>query len=171
MKKLVLFVAFLLSACSTTPKPEVIDVGDYKAEEIPRFEAHLQTRLGMVRAINSLGYEEQAFNPCQYGLKSDAKCTKQYLTVLHFQLLCRDTEGTVTSAPLTLTPITTDNINWKLVGKSGGTRTDAKGYGQLTFISPKSSKGQRLILRIGKQFLGFTASDMSKIVLPKNFCS
>lgn len=170
MKKLLL-IFILLTACTTTPKPEESQPAppSIQKEEIPRNEAYIQSRLGMVRPINDLGHEERRFNPCDHGMKG--ACTPQYLTVMHFQLLCRDSEGTVSDVPLTLRPIHVPRVLWKIGGKSGGTRTDDEGFGQVTLISNRSTKGQRLILRIGKQFLGFTASDLSRVVLPQNFCS
>ena len=102
---------------------------------------------------------------------TDPTCTPRYMTVVHFQLLCRDSEGTVTTTPLHLLPINANRVTWKLAGQSGGTRTDSSGYGQLTMITTRSTRGQRLILMIGRQFLGVTAEETSRLVLPKNFCS
>ncbi len=169
---LISILSFLLSACTTGQKDEAIFLPPYDgaANAIPRSDAALQSRLGMIRAINNLGFEEQRFNPCEHGLEKSPHCKQQYMTVLHFQLICRDTEGTVSRVPNALTPLNRDTITWKLAGKSGETRTDVQGYGQVTAVLPKSAKGQRLILLIGKQFLGVTADEASRLVLPKNFC-
>lgn len=162
-----ILLALLLAACSTSQKPVIApDTSDTSA--IPRAEAHLQAKLGMIRATNNLGFEEKKFNPCEHG--SAPECKQRYMTVVHFQLLCRDSEGTVNRAPTQLTPLTADRVAWKLGGYSGGTRTDTEGYGQLTMVSNKSTREQRLILMIGKQFLGVTAGETSRVVLPKNFC-
>jgi hypothetical protein len=151
-----------LSACvSTPPSPS----GTPNAPQVD-----LVSALGMQRDADDLGFAEQAFDPCQYGLAQEGACRQRYFTVVHFQLLCRDSEGTVSTAPLQLQPIVYDHVVWNLAGQSGGTRTDGEGYGQFSMISSRSTRGKRLILHIGPQFVGFTASDVSKIVLPKNYC-
>jgi hypothetical protein len=171
-KLLISLMALLLGACATQQQDEAIFIPPYNPEAtaIPRSDAALQSRLGMIRAINKLGFEERRFNPCEHGLQQAPNCQSQYMTVLHFQLLCRDSTGTVSRVPNALTPLSKDYMTWKLAGKEGSTRTDVQGYGQLTMVSAKSTKGQRLILLIGKQFLGVTAEEASRLVLPKNFC-
>jgi hypothetical protein len=165
MKQLLLCLCLLLiSACTTAPNR-------YKSEPAetmpspPSAELPLQDRLGMRRAADDLGFAEKAFRNCEGG-----PCRPQYFSVVHFQLLCRDSEGTVSSAPIHLTPLISDSVRWQLGRASGGTKTDAQGFGQFTLISERPTKGQRLILRIGKQFMGFTVSEVSKVVLPQNFC-
>lgn len=171
-KLVLLMLTLILGACATQPKDELILIPPYNPEAaaIPRSDAALQSRLGMIRAINKLGFEEQRFNPCEQGLEQTPNCKQQYMTVVHFQLLCRDSTGTVSRVPNALTPLTRDQMTWKLSGKEGSTRTDVQGYGQVTLVSSRSAKGQRLILLIGKQFLGVTADEASRLVLPKNFC-
>jgi hypothetical protein len=97
-----ILLTLLLAACTTSKKEVPVTVHESDEYSIPRSEAALQAKLGMVRASNNLGFEEKKFNPCEHGIKSDHKCPSQFMTVVHFQLLCRDSEGTVTSAPRTV---------------------------------------------------------------------
>ena len=57
-----------------------------------------------------------------------------------------------------------------LGGQSGATQTDSRGYGQFSAVSRKSTKDKRLILHMGPQFVALTANEITKIVLPQNFC-
>jgi len=123
----------------------------------------------MRRAAHDLGFAEKKFSACDNS--AGGLCKPQYFSVVHFQLLCRDSEGTVSNVPVHLTPLTSGRVKWQLGGLAGDTRTDAQGFGQFTLVSERPTRGQRLILRIGKQFMGFTVSDVSKVVLPQNFCA
>jgi hypothetical protein len=156
-----------LTACTTPPKgnlPSPYEMGEGHSN------VDLITALNMQRDDDDLGFDEKSFNPCQYGLHRGNECRRQYLTVVHFQLLCRDTEGTVTEVPVDLQPIVANRVEWKLAGVSGMTRTNSEGYGAFSVVRPHSTRGKRLILQIGPQFVGFTVSEVTKIVLPKNFC-
>ena len=129
----------------------------------------LMNALGMGRQPADLGFDEKTFNPCSFGL-SGSTCRNRYFSVVHFQLLCRDSEGTVSVVPVSLQPIVANEVKWEVAGVSGGTQTDTNGYGQFTVVSDRSTKNQRLKLRIGPQYVAFNVSEVSKIVLPKNFC-
>ena len=131
----------------------------------------LSQALGMNRSPADLGFSEKSFDPCQHGWNSEEACQSRYLSVVHFQLLCRETDGSVSQAPRRLMPIEAREVLWSLGHQRGKTRTDAWGYGQLSAVSHQSVRGKRLILKIGSRFVGFTASEVNKIVLPKNFCS
>lgn len=128
----------------------------------------LQSQLGLNRAPSDLGFTEKAFSPCAYGISSN--CDFQYMTVVHFQLLCRDSEGTVSAVPVDLTPIVSPNILWSVAGQSGGTPTDRNGYGHFSVITPSPLRG-RLILRKGTQYVGVSVNEVSKLVLPRNWCN
>jgi len=92
------------------------------------------------------------------------------MNVVHFQLMCRDSEGTVSSVPVSLRPIVSPYITWSVGSQSGVTKTDRSGYGQFTFISGNTVKDRRLILRKGAHYVGLTVSEITKVVLPKNWC-
>lgn len=155
-----------LAGCKTTPQSPNWPEPDSKADPT----VTLKSALGMSRDPADLGFVEKPFNPCTYGLNSTGSCKNQYFSVVHFQLLCRDSEGSVSSAPIALQPIVASNVQWKVGSISGGTYTDSNGYGQFSLVSSRPARGQRLILRIGPQFVAFTVSEVSKVVLPKNFC-
>lgn len=127
----------------------------------------LQAQLGMNRQPNDLGYREKSFNPCNYGL--DENCDSQYLTVVNFQLLCRDSEGTVSAVP-TLKPIVHPRITWSLAGQNGSTPTDRNGYGNLAVVSSRPLRGHRLVLRKGAHYVGVSVNEVNKLVLPVNWC-
>ena len=165
MKHLALILFVGLSACTTAPKHKPLTETEIQGPPKVRTDLPLQDRLGMRRQATDLGFAEKPFSACQEG----GICQPRYFSVVHFQLLCRDSEGTVSSVP-TLTPLTSDRVRWQLGGQTGGTSTDRNGFGQFTLVSDRPTRGQRLILRIGQQFMGFTISEVSKVVLPQNFC-
>lgn len=170
---------FALSACTTTP----IEPPDGGFDD-PNFEratkgrsgspppvvknvGALQTELGMNRQPSDLGYREKPFNPCNFGMGDN--CANQYLAVIHFQLLCRDSEGTVSQVPK-LKPIIHPHITWSVAGQNGATTTDAQGFGHLAVVSERPLRGKRLVLRKGAQYVGVSVNDVNKLVLPRDWC-
>lgn len=132
----------------------------------------LRGKLGMTRDVTNLGYVEKAFDGCRMGVKGkNGKCGANYLTVVNFQILCRDSEDTVQEIVTNFTPVVTNNVKWKLAEMDGVTETNSSGYGRVQFLTPKSSRGKRLVLTIGRQFLGLEISQVSKIVVPIYWCS
>jgi len=171
MKFILLVSALLvLSGCRSTPEMMPYTPSEHIEGPAADPNAGLKAALGMARSPADLGFVEKAFNPCSFGLAGSASCKQQYFSVVHFQLLCRDTEGSVSAMPISPKPIVANDVKWKVAGISGGTHTDGQGYGQFTVRTSRSARGQRLILRIGPQFVAFDVSEVSKIVLPKNFC-
>lgn len=168
MKYLALFI--FLAGCVSSPPPSSDAPIDQPGLRNTDPNQDLKGVLGMNRPVDELGFEEKPFNPCNYGAAGPAGCGNQYFGVLHFQLLCRDSEGTVMDTPVALEAIVTDDVQWKVGGISGSTSTDERGYGQLSVVSARPSRGARLILRMGPQFVAFEVSEVSKIVLPRNFC-
>ena len=160
------FVILLVSGCRTTPPTDIPTGTQPQAPSLDQ----LQKRLGLGRVPDDLGFAEKTFDTCEQGF-TVTDCRRRVFTVVHFQLLCRDSEGTVQEVPTTLKPLQTGRLTWRLAGRSGATKTDREGFGQLQVLSDRTLKGQRLTLRIGKQFMGFTASDLTKVVLPMGFCS
>lgn len=168
MKYLAILILMLfVNACTTAPRETDPEIGNEVSYPPPTIQkAPLQDRLGMRREASDLGYAEKQFRECAQA----GTCRPQYFSVVHFQLLCRDSEGTVQNVPLHLKPLTSNRVSWKLGHLTGLTGTDNQGFGQFSVVSERSTRGQRLILRIGKQFMGFTVSEVSKVVLPQNFC-
>lgn len=162
-----------LAACTTTRETTVDYVPPPTPEEISVKKSvgvlQLQSQLGMNRAPADLGFSEKLFNPCNFGLPGDG-CNERVMNVVHFQLMCRDTEGTVSEVPVALRPIVSPYITWSVGAQSGVTKTDRSGYGQFTFISGNTVKDRRLILRKGAHYVGLTVSEITKVVLPKNWC-
>lgn len=157
-----------LSACTSNPPqsslPSPYEIGGGNTS------VDLISALNMNRDADDLGFAEKSFDPCRYGLDKSGACQSRYLTVVHFQLLCRDSEGTVSEIPVNVQPIVANRVHWKLAGLSGQTRTDSQGFGSFSLVSSQSTRGKRLILEIGPQFVGFTVSEVTKIILPSNFC-
>lgn len=160
--------------CVTTPDYEPPDSGVKNARRgrarriVPAQNDNLESQLGLTRSPADLGYAEKSFNPCNYG--PSETCDFKFFTVVHFQLLCRDTEGTISTVPRALSPINHPNILWTLAGLSGGLPTDRNGYGALKVITPATTRGKRLVLKKGHNFVGVEVNEVSKIVLPKNWC-
>ncbi len=172
-----LLLILFISACTTTTRPPTEGIPEYDSRPGPAPESgfkldlrQLQSKLGMQRSIGELGFTEKRFNSCESGFKTPGNCRPQIFSVVHFRLLCRDSEGTVQDVPVELTPLTSDKVTWKIGAYAGNTQTDSQGFGQFLVLSERTVRGQRLMLRIGRQFMGFTVSEVSKVILPKNFC-
>ena len=181
MKRLLLILtAAIMAGCASTPEPEPTPptappkaARKAKPKPVAVFNdpnANITNALGMGRSPADLGFREKAFDPCRFGLSAPGACQPQVLTVVHFQLLCRDSEGTVSEVPSRLMPIVAKQVTWQIGPQTGNTQTDRRGYGQFTAVSPRSIRNQRLLLRIGPQFVAVTTSEVNKIVLPVNFC-
>lgn len=133
----------------------------------------LQSGLGMFRNASELGFDEISFNPCEHGLStaSGDGCNRQMLSVVHFRLRCRDSEGTVEYVSnAELVPVVSDRIQWWLGDNSGFTSTDGKGYGQIVTVSVSSVRSKRLALKIGGNSLGLQASQVKQVVVPRDWC-
>lgn len=135
----------------------------------------LQDNLKLNRNFDDLGYSEKNFNTCQagYGFSSTHNCRKKTFVVIHFQLMCRDSEGTI-SKPLTqndLRPISRQNVKWNLKNATGKLLTDSEGYGQIAMISSESQKFQRLRLTVGNDFLFLKAGEITQMITPKSWCN
>lgn len=167
-----LSLMLILSACTSTPKDadQAEPVKTPSERPISLSPSQMLSRLGMVRDLEQLGFQEQGFNPCQFGGGHPGSCDQQYVSIVHFQLLCRESEGTIQEIPQ-LFPITSANIEWKVAGQSGGTSTNEEGYGRVSLISRRPVRGLRLTLKRGAQFVAFTISEIGKVVLPSSWCA
>ena len=135
----------------------------------------IQSSLGMDRAESALGYSEKTFDTCQvgYGFSKNQDCSKKHFVVIHFQLMCRDSDGT-TSVIVTqdsLQPISRRSFNWSLKNLSGISQTDSDGYGQIRAIASTSPIQQRLKLTIGNDFLFLKAGEINRVITPLSWCS
>ncbi len=172
---LALFTFLTLAACTTAPKepvaesdrPPLVLEEPRPRQAVPVFQ--IQNEIGMNRQATDLGFAEKLFNACNFGIPGE-NCDRMF-NVVHFQLMCRDSEGTVSEVPVALRPIIAPYITWSVAGQSGSTRTDRNGFGQIAFISGRTIKEKRLILRKGAHYVGLTVSEITKLVLPKNWCA
>lgn len=162
--------ALILTACSTPPRQDTASWD--RVEPGPRIgtPVDLLRSLGLGdRRTEDLGAIEKTFNSCSLDPHPEP-CATRFVTLIHFQLLCRDTEGTVTDAPIAPEPIATDDLQWNVGDIKGSSRTDDRGYGEIIALSDRSLLEQRLTLRMGARFLGLTVGEITKVVLPNNFC-
>lgn len=184
MKKLaIIFItALMMAACSTATKkiePEVNQTppkpsGSAIAEENIDYES-IQKSLGMDRDIDQLGYKEKAFNTCEmgFGFSRSQNCRTEYLAIIHFQLLCRDSQGTISTA-LTredMQPLSGRTIQWTLNKKTASTVLGHDGHGQIRMSFAKSPRYQRLKLSANNDALYLKAGEIKRIVTPSNWCN
>lgn len=180
MRLLLLAALLALTACTTTPTaptpskipPMAAEVG----EESSRIDyGAIQRTLHMDRSVEQLGVEEKSFNSCEmgYGFSRNRDCRTQYMVVLNVRLLCRDSEGTISTilTEADVTPIAAQNIRWNLKNLQGQFQTDGLGYGQIVAISPRSQKRERLKLALGNDFLYMRANEITKVITPRPWCS
>jgi hypothetical protein len=134
----------------------------------------LQKNLGIDRDVQDLGYSEKAFNTCEggAGFSHSEDCHQEYFVLIHMQLLCRETEGTVqnelTSADMV--PLSNKTVKWSLGTKAGEIPTDSDGRGQIRMSFPVRVGTQRLKIGIDQQFLHLEADEISRIVTPGSWC-
>lgn len=169
----------LLVGCSTSPKKESAKVSPdviSPEQESTRLDYNaLQTHLGLDRSEDQLGYNEKAFNTCDvgYGYSRSQDCHKEFFVVLHFRLLCRDSEGTISQilTDADVAPIAGKTVRWNLKGTSGTLVTDGMGYGQIRTVSRSSQRRERLKLAVGSEFLYMRANEITKVITPRPWCN
>jgi hypothetical protein len=161
---------FLVGCATTAPinqarDPEGQKVGGYSLMQ-------LQSELGINRSTQDLGVVEKSFDSCKYSIKENGtRCGPRYLTVLHFQIVCRDSEGTVDNVVTNFKPLSSDHVEYQLAGGRGILRTDGGGYGQLQVVSTLPLHEQRLVITIGREFLGKQLSEVEQLVVPNYWCN
>ncbi len=135
----------------------------------------IQRLLGLDRNISSLGYAEKVFNTCEvgFGYPSNESCMKKVYVVIHFKLMCRDSEGTVVRqiSEDDLVPLANRDLTWSLKNANGTLRTDYNGYAQVVVISPQSQKTERFRISSPKDFLLLRAGDIQRLIVPSNWCN
>lgn len=171
----------LLAACSSAPKKSEPPKESLPASSGAKIEeenidyASIQRSLGLSRDTGDLGYVEKSFNTCQmgYGFSRSQNCHKEIFAVIHFQLLCRDSQGTISTA-LTrddMEALAGRNIRWSLHKKGGAVVLDHDGHGQILMSFPQSPKYQRLKLAAGNDALYLKAGEIKRVVTPSNWCN
>jgi hypothetical protein len=172
MRILVLaLILFLVGCAGRAPNDEMVSVPrgpeSAKTESLVELQAHL----GMDRSGNKLGLSEKTFDSCRHPVKeSVGKCGHRYLSVLNFQMLCRDSEGTIDDVVTNTKPLVSDHVDYQLAGGRGILKTDSSGYGQLLVVTAAPVRGQRLVLTVGKEFLGKEVSEVEQLVVPNYWC-
>ncbi len=180
-----LFVISLLFifSCATKPVLSPPEKAPAPAVQIPTAAllvapidmAGLQKYLGLSRASETLGYQEKKFQTCQAGngFSNQQNCETKHFVVIHFQLMCRDSEGTISTilTAADLQPVSHRPILWTLKNISKTIETDERGYGQISMISAASQSQQRLKLSLGNDFLYTRAGEITRIATPPSWCS
>ncbi len=185
----VLAIAVLYSACASAPDsnsdsqtdaemfPELRERRVYRSGEtapvIVDYDG-LQKSLGMVRSIGDFGYVEKEFATCDvgYGYSSTHQCRKSIFVVVGFQLLCRDSEGTVSTTLRydDMAPLASRTVKWELKGDRGQIALDNQGRGQFRGIYSISPRDQRLKIASRNDFLFVQAQAIKRIVTPAQWC-
>ena len=172
--RIAVFVALLglgLVGCASTVPTVPREVSGKRAAGLTDLN-QLQIELGMDRRANDLGFSEKNFDSCSLRTRSeDGECGARHFSVVYFRLQCRDTEETTSAVATNFRPVVSDRVQWKLGTLIGFTRTDSAGYGQIKVMRPESARGQRLVLIVGKQFLGLDVSEVSQIIVPNYWCT
>lgn len=178
LKNVLISTVFIfLIGCSSTPKKDTSEVSrppgkDYDEGRVD-YNA-LQTHLGLDRSPEELGFAEKSFNTCEagYGYSRNSNCHTKHFVVLHFQLMCRDSEGTISTilTDADLTPIARKSVRWNLKGLSGTVQTDGEGYGQIVVASPRSQRNERIKLAVSNDFLYTRAKEIKRVITPRPWC-
>ena len=168
------------SACSTTPdatdEPDLpksrssYEKLDHRKSYNDIDISSLVQELGLDQPLHEIGFREKSFNSCDIKSNRSEKplCQRLYLGRVNFQVMCRDSTGTVEK--VNLEPLDEGNLRWKRGTYKGYTRTNADGYGSIEFISTRSSMNQALYLYLGRKVARKSLKDMWKLILPKNWC-
>lgn len=177
-----LSILYWLTACGTQPKAPVMPESpvSYPVETTESFEPQidydrLQTHLKMDRDTESLGYSEKSFATCEvgYGYPSNRNCGKDYFVLIHFQLMCRDSNQETHYTALgssDMQALKGRQVKWSLHKSSGTLRLDDRGYGQIRTTAASTLKHKRLKINVGNDNLYMRASDINKVVTPSNWC-
>ena len=163
-------ISLVLSGCTTrtATQPTTAAIADLSGVDLQGLKRELRLE------GSDLGYFERGFETCQagYGFSRSQDCRALRLVVIRFQLLCRTSEGTETSAESYQTfPVAAADLGWRLAGQSGGTRTDSEGRAEIALAAGPSPREQRLRLIRGNDFLLITAEDVRRIVAGKDWCT
>ncbi len=134
----------------------------------------LANSLGLNRPKQELGYSEKTFDTCQagYGFSASNNCRRETFVAINFQILCRDSEGTVSVAIShhELKPLSGRSVKWGMRGASETMRLDGEGYGQILRTFSRSQRTERLKLTADNDFVYVRASEAKRLVVPRNWC-
>ena len=188
MKKWIfLFYAVFLSACSSSP-PVSNSNYEYYTPKISTENSSssgkptilidylsLQRELGLDRTPETLGYVEKSFDTCKvgYGYSASQNCHREYFVVIQFQLLCRQSEGTISTSLTSsdMFPLRNRSVNWTLKENQGNIQLNYDGFGQIKMVARNSPKSQRLKLAADNEFLYLRANEITRVVTPQDWCN
>lgn len=135
----------------------------------------LHRALGLERNSEDLGYAEKSFDTCEagFGYSASSACRREYFVVIHFQILCRDSDGTISTAlgRDDMKPLGGRSLTWTLPGQRGVMSLDGQGFGQIKTTFPKSQRLQRLKLAVDNDFVYVRAGEVKRLVTPRNWCN
>lgn len=179
MKIIISLLLLTLVACTTPPKkatapsPAIDDTARGQTPSIDYFS--IQRELHLDRPVEQLGYAEKNFNTCQmgYGYSKSQDCRNLYMLVLNVRLMCRDSEGTISTilTEADVTPIAGRTVRWNLKSVQGSVVTDHQGYGQIVAVASRSERRERIKLAVGNEFLYMRANEITKVITPKPWCN
>jgi hypothetical protein len=170
---------FVVAGCATDRSPasesvDVIPVGDGAPHIVVSKPSDLQDLRGPLGlSTQELGFFEKPINSCSLPreYRTNSNCESKYFTLINFQVMCRDSVGTVESVSEdAMTPMISRNITWLLGKIRGKTYTDQNGYGNIVALTSVSSKERTFILKVKNLALGLSAGEVRRIVVPKNWC-
>jgi hypothetical protein len=169
-------VCLFFAACSTTPK-ETPPPAEFPAATPKIDYAELQNRLGVELPMGGTGFREKSFDACDLGpalvdlVEPLKDCHHAYFILVQFQLSCRQNEestGILTESDLT--PVSNQNLKWKIDHATGETQTDFQGQGAIRAISGRSLRKGMLRLSTGVDFLNMRVEQATAIVTPASWC-
>lgn len=178
MKLIVTLLLLTIAACTSAPKKESVytppPVKETSGSEPSIDYSSIQRELHLDRPAEQLGYTEKSFNTCDmgYGYSKSRNCRSLYMVVLNVRLMCRDSEGTISTilTDADVAPIAGRTVRWNLKAVQGAVITDHQGYGQIVAVSPRSERKERIKLAVGSEFLYMRANEITKVITPKPWC-
>lgn len=164
-------------ACSTVPKSEPIPRQSTEPRTAEGYQVDflgLERHLGMALSKDTLGYFERSFNTCTvgFGYPNARNCQENHFVVINYQLLCRQSQGTVSETidSSSLPAVRNKSGRWAIQNQSGAVLTDSEGRGQIKGIFPRSQRSQRLKLTIEGDFLYARAGELKRVLTPTSWC-
>ena len=132
---------------------------------------YIQRALGLPWEVEPAGITTKSFNTCEMRGFPKSPCLEKYLTVVNFQMYCRDSQGTVEYVDqYSYRPVQARNVRWKINGDWGDTSLNGEGRGQIVALSNKPIKYERVILIKNKNSMQLRVNQMNKIIVPRDWC-
>lgn len=171
---LVAIALAVTTGCTTAPKAPPVPEREAPPSGPPPLDlGQIQRQLKMDRNIRELGFEEKSFNPCEHGVSAPPSCPTQRFVVINFQIQCRDSVGTAaTLESYEAKAIETSDLRWRIGNDvEGSVVSDYEGYAQIRAIMNSSAKRMKLRLAHSGKWLSLSAKEITKIVVPGDWCS